>query len=352
MILGKYIKQLLDERKRIILPGFGNLEVKETGSGVPASGKIIDPPGLMVRFDAGYSKDDGMLASVFASGEKLDEDEAKQRVLELVDAIKYALDKGEPYTLPDAGTFTRDDDGKVHFKSDPNWVVEPDQYGLESMELLELEELPEEEEEVPEITDTPKPAPDKIVDVEPKPSQPTEPVKTRVIPQPKPRPVVKQDRHINKWKVIWMVAGGLIIVLIGLILIPSDKKRNPEQITPTVTEKPLVPSEDPTTVDTQIEDSPTSEDNESEVVPETNESQPAVEKPKFFVIAGSFKHLRNASDLQDQLKARGYPAEVMITENRMYRVSVATFASKGEAETGLAGLKSVSGLESCWLLSN
>lgn len=351
MVIGKYIKQLLDERKRIILPGFGNLEVKETESGIPVSGKTIDPPGIRVRFDAGYSKDDGMLASVLASGEKLDEEEATQRVLELVDAVKYALDKGESYTLPDAGTFTRDDDGKVHFQSDPHWVLEPEQYGLESMELLELEELPK-EEEVPVINDAPRPTPDETDDAEPKPFRPTEPVKTRVIPQPKPRPVVTQDRHINKWKVIWIVAGGLIVILIALILIPSDKKRNPEEIIPTVTEKPLVPSEDQTTVDPSTEDSPTLEDNESEVVSETNESETAVEGPKFFVIAGSFKHLRNASDLQDQLKARGYAAEVMITENRMYRVSVATFASKEDAERGLAGLKSESGLESCWLLSN
>jgi len=352
MILGKYIKQLLDERKRIILPGFGNLEVKETESGVSASGKTIDPPGLMVRFDAGYSKDDGMLASVFASGEKLEEDEAIQRVLELVDTIKYALDKGEPYTLVDAGTFTRDDDGKVHFKSDPNWVLEPDQYGLESMELLELEELPGEEEETPVTVETPEPTTDRVVDTKPDSFKPDGPVRTSPIPQPRPRPGVKPDLHINKWKVIWIVAGGLIVILIALILIPSDKKRNPEQIIPTVTEKPLVPSEDQTTEEPQVVDSTTPEENGATVETDTEAPQPAVQEPNYFVIAGSFKHLKNASDLQDQLKARGYPAEVMITENRMYRVSVATFASKGEAERGLAGLKSESGLESCWLLSN
>ncbi len=76
------------------------------------------------------------------------------------------------------------------------------------------------------------------------------------------------------------------------------------------------------------------------------------EEHSFFIIAGSFRHLKNASDLQDQLKVRGYPAEVMITENRMYRVSVSSYATKPEAERALAGVKADPGLESSWLLSN
>jgi cell division protein FtsN len=79
---------------------------------------------------------------------------------------------------------------------------------------------------------------------------------------------------------------------------------------------------------------------------------PNAEQNKYFLIAGSFSHLKNASDLQDQLKAKGINAEVMITENRMYRVSVGSFATIGEAETELARVKSRPGLESCWILSN
>ncbi len=72
----------------------------------------------------------------------------------------------------------------------------------------------------------------------------------------------------------------------------------------------------------------------------------------FFIIAGSFKHLGNASELQDKLKAMGYQAEVMVTENRMYRVSVASYATRAEAERGLAQIRSVQALNACWLLSN
>ena len=76
------------------------------------------------------------------------------------------------------------------------------------------------------------------------------------------------------------------------------------------------------------------------------------ETNNFFIIAGSFNRLNNASDLQDKLNNRGFQAEVMITENRMYRVSVASYATKEEAEKALRQLKSEPDLQSCWLLSN
>ena len=42
----------------------------------------------------------------------------------------------------------------------------------------------------------------------------------------------------------------------------------------------------------------------------------------------------------------------MVTENRMYRVTVSSYVNKEEAEKDLAGMKAESGLESCWLLVN
>ena len=68
--IGESIKQLLEERKRVILPGFGNLEIKESGGVIPSSAKRIDPPGLIVRFDSSFSKDDGLLADGFCPGRR------------------------------------------------------------------------------------------------------------------------------------------------------------------------------------------------------------------------------------------------------------------------------------------
>ncbi len=338
MITGKYIKQLLEERKRVILPGFGNLEIKETGGGVPPSGSRIDPPGLSVRFNTGFSKDDGLLASVFATGEQLDAEEAGQRVLELVDSIKFALDKGESFTIPETGTFHRDDDGKVRFQLDPVWMLEQDQYGLESMDLLELEELPVKEEKEPVPAESVKQPPARSANEKAPPPPPVKPSVKTPAKVTELHPPVKTPRRINKWRVIWIIAGALIVILIALIFIPEELMKSQKS----KTEREEVESPQPET------ESPQPEAESREVETET-----VVEEPhNFFIIAGSFQHLKYASELQDQLKGKGYPAEVLITENRMYRVSVVSYATKEEAIKGLAGVKAVPGLESCWLLSN
>jgi nucleoid DNA-binding protein len=335
MITGKYIRMLLDERKRVILPGFGNLEVKSPEGAETPSGNRINPPGISVRFDTGYSKDDGLLAGVMAEGEELESGEAQQRVLELVDAIKFALDKGEDFLLPEAGSFSRDEDGRIHFIASPDWVLEPDLYGLESMDLLELDELPPEEEA-------------------------TEQVVTEIQPTPKVTPLAAPVPHpgARRWRVIWLVAIVLIVVLVVLILIPSadDKNGNEgERIFKKRAKREAVKKDQPSTDQQEAETVQPVVASEPETTlpePEADQTSPVVETSKYFIVAGSFKSLKNASDLQDKLNERGFQAEVMLTENRMYRVSVASYASKEEAEKGLLEITSLPGLQSCWLLSN
>jgi cell division protein FtsN/nucleoid DNA-binding protein len=343
MILGKYIRQLLDEKKRVVLAGFGNLELKVPEGTQSPSGSRIEPPGISVRFDSSFSKDDGLLASIYAEGEGLDSDEAHQRVLELIDAIKFALDKGESYTLPDTGTFDRDDDSRVRFQVDTAWLLEPDQYGLETMDLLEIEVLQPEEE----MVEAEKGATTAPAAVSPEPAREVTPL-APVEAKSKPR----------KWRLIWAVAGLLIVVLVVVIMIPAKENENGERTWKFLNRKPgqevvdqevITEGEEEATVGEQVP----AEETEIPLTPrETVEPIPVEVSNAYFIIAGSFKNLGNASDLQDQLKRKGYDAEMMITENRMYRVSVTSFATKGEAEKGLAEFKKKPGLESCWLLSN
>ena len=324
MIIGKYIRQLLNDSKHVVFPGFGNLEVKEVKGTVSQTGAKINPPGLTVKFDSGFSKDDGLLAATMVYGEGMKQADADQRVLELIDAIKFALDKGEPFLLHETGTFLKDDDGKVHFQTVSDWVLEPDHYGLESLDLLELEELPKEEtkseahvaEKAPPVASVQK-------------RSPRAPVKAQ-----EPRLSWRSGRINNRWRAIYITAGTLIVILVVLIFIP--KKRTPIL--------PIQQTE-------QLQ-----EDNAAEeTLPETQEKQkpdPVAITPNFYIIAGSFKNLHNASEMQDQLKARAYKSEVLITENRMYRVTVSSFATEAEAEKVLSGLKSEPGLKSAWILSN
>jgi nucleoid DNA-binding protein/cell division septation protein DedD len=326
MIIGKYIRQLLNDSKRVVFPGFGNLEVKEVKGAVSQTGGKINPPGLTVKFDSGFSKDDGLLAATMVYGEGMKQEDADQRVLELIDAIKFALDKGEPFMLHQTGTFLKDDNGKVHFQTVSDWVLEPDHYGLESLDLLELEELPK--EETSRETHIAEKAP------------PVAPVKAH-----EPRPSGRRGRINKRWKAIYIVTGTLIVILVALIFIP--KKRPPIEA--------IQQNGQHQEENTAEETVPGSQENQPQPVeaqPEEQEPDPVVATPNFYIIAGSFKHLQNASEMQDQLKARGYMSEILITENRMYRVTVASYTTEAEAENVLSGLNSEPGLNSAWILSN
>jgi len=318
----------------VILAGFGNLELIVPEGSQKPSGNRLNPPGASVRFDSSFSKDDGVLAEAVAAGEVLEREEAQQRVLELVDAIKFSMDKGEDFLLPEAGIFFRDTDGKIHFRVDPAWLLEPDQYGLESMDLLELEELPIEEEPVKAPGTESKAAPEV----------------TKLAP-PKPKP------KTNRWRLIWVVAAVLIVVLVVLVLIPSEESENGERrrLFNKKPEREVVEQGEAISDQQDVETEKPVTDSETEVSkpePDVEQALPLEETKNFFIIAGSFNKLKNASDLQDKLNSRGFQAEVMITENRMYRVSVASYATKEEAEKALSQIKSEPGLQSCWLLSN
>jgi len=391
VVIGKYIRQLLSEGKRVILPGFGNLQMKEVPGEVPPSGGKIRPPGPSVRFDEKYSKDDGLLASTCSAGENMDPGEAEQQVLELVDAIRFALDKGENYLLPDTGTFSRDDEGKVHFHTDPAWILEPDQYGLEPMDLLELDESAAFQAETAggELAD--EAASDKASAEEPAGEGPAgkdhagepfagetdaeEPVRTTRTAEHftpswmTPEPREKTKRRRPAWRAIWIITASLILILLALIFIPLNrskeggiqfgregiilKKKSTRPEAPVVSQPEVSQPEEQANAPAGDEGGTVAGQENAgtqseEVTPDPGEQ---VSRDRYFIIAGSFRYLRNASELQDQLRAQGYRAEVMITDDRMYRVSVASYATQQEALRRLEGFKAEPGLQNCWLLA-
>lgn len=321
------------------------LELKESGPELSNSGYKLTPPGLMIKFDSSLSKDDEKLASLYAAADGISPEEAKQQLLEFIDAVRFSLDKGEVYKIEEVGVFSRDEDQRVVFDIDPNWIIDPDQYGLGSIELLELEDDSEENQtEDLEVAE---------VETSETPPAPTEEEPTSSI------------KPIRKWRIIWIVVAALIVIFIVILVIPVNndggpgirfgkkgiviKKADTKEKTPVITPESKV---DETT--TAIEETPVidpAEDQEEKIEEDQIEETPVAQN-RYFIIAGSFSKLQNASDLQDELRADGYPSEVIVTENRMYRVSLISYPSKGEAIKELNTLKQTARFENYWVLSN
>ncbi|MBN1131533.1 MAG: SPOR domain-containing protein [Bacteroidales bacterium] len=330
MKIGSYIKQILLDQEKVILPGFGNLVLKESDRELPGSGGKISPPGLFIHFDGTYSKDDEKLAALFASGENIEEEEAKQQVLEFIDEIRFALDKGEKFTIPGVGLFFKDEDQRIRFDIDKDWIFDPDMYGLDPIELLELEEESEEN------------------------------LENKTVQEVYQENIVQGDtrKRGHKWRIIWIVAASLLLILVVLMMIPVDeegrvgvrigregiiiKKPDREQLSTETVQETV--KEDNLTV------SPEGNKDNEEMQDEPIEE--AVAAKKYFIIAGSFNRLQNASDLQDQLRAEGYPSEIIITENRLYRVSLYGYSTKREALEQWQRIIKDKRFENSWVLSN
>ncbi len=412
--LGQYIRQMLSAREPVILPGFGSLVIAE-GSGKKGPDGKIDPPGAIILFDATHPKGDGKLAEEYAAGEGLDPEEARQQVLELVDAIKFRLDKGENYQLDLVGTFSRDDDNKVHFTKDPNWVIDPEVFGLSPIDLLELEgdEKTDEEEEdsadilkqedeaegevqptesmfqegsgesgeesaldtkeqsSPETTDmtgtdeheesvteSPESQEDELTESFTK-SKPDRDTTSFAVTQQSD--VIEKPARKRRGRLIfWIVASVLVATLAIILLIPSDNgiKIGKEGIVIKEsgseagnTESPV---EDQQAAGQEL-NTQTDENQEEQGIEDAGANEEEAPVPqtvnKYFIIAGSFQNLANASELMESLKAGGYSSEIIITENRMYRVTVRSFETKDAALRGLEEIRSNPGLERAWVLT-
>lgn len=60
---------------------------------------------------------------------------------------------------------------------------------------------------------------------------------------------------------------------------------------------------------------------------------------KFYVIAGSFQNIRNASDLRNHLKSINYPAMVLYPYRGYNRVAVNSFTKRADADKYIASIR-------------
>lgn len=358
--LSKYIRQILSRKEEVILPGFGSLLMSES-TGMASSTGRINPPGAIIKFDASHPKGDGKLAQEYADGEGLDYEEGRQQVLELVDKIKFSLDKGEACSIETLGTFTRDDNNKIHFQKDPKWVIDPEMFGLSSFEMLELDS-----EEAVSDSDSRKTETDPVASASAAATQGASggsamPEKGKVADikssdsSPPPR---ARRRPVNKWRIIWIVVGSLAAVLVLILLIPtgSDIEIGKEGIIikDTTSETVREQTNDETTAPENLPENTVEmiqPEGEAQVPEEEVQPEAIANENHYFVIAGSFQSLPNATDLMNELKDKGFPSEIIITENRMYRVSVQSFATKNEAFGRIDQIKASTGLPSVWVMT-
>jgi nucleoid DNA-binding protein len=107
MHLAPYIETLLEERNFVILPGFGAFEPGAyLGISINENGELL-PPKRAVSFNPHLSNDDSVLATVIASKELLEIDDAKAKLKALVFEWKSTLNKEGSLVIEGLGRFEK-----------------------------------------------------------------------------------------------------------------------------------------------------------------------------------------------------------------------------------------------------
>jgi len=369
LALLEYIKDQLLFNDTVTLPGLGSFAIRKTASHI--QGRKIMPPSVQVVFDKGKSFDDGVLAKSVAAAEDISQEEAVQKVLEYIDDILFALNKGEEYVFVGFGKLYRDSENVFRFEKDPSYKVDFESYGLESFELDPVEELLDKENNAE--------LPDKTIQedvsavVEPivTPTE-SERVSTVEVIGGAEEAFVTADtlppptENKNNRSILWVLTGAVMVILVAFVLVKmtTDLLDGPV-FSVFNSEKNDKSDYFPENEDWDLEsalngelgeaiDSMTSQEN-ALTLPETPDNQNNIpaetsEYKEFHIIAGSFKDKENAGLLQQSLSEKGYPALVIQQGEKLYRVSALSFKEKEKGLQELSRFKQVTKNNAAWLL--
>ena len=379
--MDKYLLEILKDVNTIIIPGLGALTITNADKGE-------------IMFMSYLKHDDGKLTSYIAEKEGMDENEAKNLVAKYVREIHIQLDKGESYDMFKFGSFYKND-GEPDFKSwaamhpseddtptpppakevkeDENVLIPPTPVAEEVIEKV-IEEAPKAEEKIEEPKAvTPAPLVDKKPRVEntytpPKPEEKElnilekEEKEATAAKLEKLRQEQEDQKKKKKRGAGFYVLTALIVLLIGggtffglnyneykqHIPFLADNNNHSEEtetspseemeeILNGESEEEMVESEVEAIEGTDIEEEEVIEiPVEEEITPTFNNGQDL----PFHIIAGAFSSESNANRLGEKLSSEGH--KVKVGKGRgMHLVSVKSFATRAEAQSGLTSLKDV-----------
>lgn len=318
MNLEKYICDLLYRHECVIVPEFGGFIKNYEPAHIQHATHTISPPRKHLVFNSGLTINDGLLATEISSSKNIGFDEAMQFIQREVIAWKERLKAGKRITLPGIGTFHINSGNKIEFKPEPEQNFFDEAFGLSSLVVPPLQSRRKQAGDVRQY-------------------------QTRRI----------RTRRLRR--VAWAAAITIPLIVAGLWSVmnydtlrqyatqhsgvfrdmgsafKSTEKTLPGPETARFDE--LTPAATPEYTGTEAPDQelPADADATAEALipkPHIPEVQPL---RSYHIFIGSFSNETNARYLAGELSAKGWNATVVESSGGMYRVSMASYASKSEA---------------------
>lgn len=304
----QYIKQLIQQKNRVNIPGFGAFIVSNDGSG-------------NIVFNQYLNFDDGVLNEYVMSQKNISKEEASTEINTFVDSIKEKLNSGESFEIENLGIF-KQIDGKINFeKATDGNVQETNSNDNGSGIELEFED--------------PQPEISKNEDSDPKIEQMEEVnnnASTEEISSEKQEPdkettattniYVEENKNSKTWiYVLIIILLFLIIAFVCLFVINKDNcvyrffcgEEKVEVVEPVVVKEPQVEVKDTVVVEQQT--------------PNAN----PLEK-RYNIVVGCYKSMELAEKRVEALKAKGFDKAFATALGEWYAAIIESHSSLVEAE--------------------
>jgi hypothetical protein len=327
---GNNIKNLLYLYDCIIIPGLGGFVARYYPARVDGLRRKLKPPCKEFTFDDSMVKGGEIVISFIARVRGIEEAEARTIVERFALETRAIVQQGDKAELPGLGWFIKGPKGKIHFEFDMVNNFHPETAGLPELNLPEFNKS------------------DKTVMAE--------------ISEP-----LTQSKQRSKLRhLAWMIPV-LLLLAAGIYGYLNWEKVKKQPVLAGLLDKLGSGADD---YDLQpnivmgLPDSASAVDNTIDSINSLKHAlKPGTESPqtisidryanctRFYLIAGSFKRMKNAQELSKKLSTQGFKTEILTSSDGMYRVSIKVFTKRPEALEALGKMKAEGKIEQVWLLS-
>ena len=377
--LDKHIAELLEDHDCVIVPDFGGFVANYAPAKINSIHARFDPPHRKISFNKFLVHNDGLLTAYLAKKEEEAYENALQEVKQYALYLKQELRTQKKVRIEKVGLLYQHNDGTLHFEQVNNAAFFKEGFGLNAFfanplnghDILSTEVIPVHEkeatiEEPQEVSKT---------DSEPAPKPVVIPIAHAKEYAEKEAPSLSEEEPKPRRR-YWPVAAALIgLPLIGYAIwlsmstpIFKDPSRfhwsdlNPIQGVDAQYHARTKAFEPGTAADVEpviIEEAESyialtdiNDPDKTMVVrlidPKKTEKIATAEDLRYHIMGGCFSVKSNADGLIDRYRAQGNNASLIDEKGGLYRVSVASFATKKEAKRVLASIRN--DIPAAWLL--
>jgi len=107
MRIEAYIKDLLFDFDKVVIPGFGAFEGEEQFAFINEETQQIHPPTKQISFNNQLQLDDGILISKIKEEQQINKEAAIEAVQNFVEQLSNQLDTSKKYSIEGLGILTR-----------------------------------------------------------------------------------------------------------------------------------------------------------------------------------------------------------------------------------------------------